>query len=74
MEEDTPENCFLIIQLYNENSRSVKNAFPALLPFYGQRKKPPEYAIKAIVTNDQTSFTLVDINIAVEEANLFIHS
>ena len=49
------------IEFYYQNARSVKKVHCALLPFYGQFNRPTEAAIRAIVTEFCTKFTLSDI-------------
>jgi hypothetical protein len=57
----TNEQRLQIIQFYYQNSCSVKKVYRALLPIYGQFNRPTEGAIRALVTEFRTKFTLLDI-------------
>ena len=54
----TNEQRLQIIELYYQNSCSVKKVHRTLLPFYDQINRPTEAAIRAIGTKFRTKFTL----------------
>ena len=62
MERLTPEKRLLIVQLYYENSRSVKNVFCALRSTYGQHNRLTERTIRNTITHNETQHSLLDNN------------
>lgn len=60
MERLTPEQRLQIVQLYYENSRSVKNVFRALRSTYGQHNRPTERTIRNTITHLETQHSLLD--------------
>ena len=60
MERLTPEQRLQIVQLYYENSRSVKNVFRALRSTYGQHNRPTERTIRHTIIHQETQYSLLD--------------
>ena len=60
MERLTSEQRLQIVQLYYENSRSVKNVFRALCSTYGQHNRPTERTIRNTITHLETQHSLLD--------------
>lgn len=61
MDRLEPEQRLQIVELYYQNSCSVKNVFRLLRPVYGRHNRPSERAIQQIVDKFRTSFTLLDL-------------
>ncbi|XP_055308848.1 uncharacterized protein LOC129572772 [Sitodiplosis mosellana] len=60
MERLTPAQRLQIVQLYYENSRSVRNVFRGLRSTYGQHHRPTEPTIRNTIAKLETQFTLLD--------------
>ena len=60
MERLTPEQRLQIVQLYYENSRSVKNVFRALRSTYSKHNWPSQRTIRNTITHLKTQHSLLD--------------
>ena len=60
VEKLTPEQRLQIVQLYYENSRSVKNVFRAIRSTYGQHNRPTKRTIRKTITHLKTQHSLLD--------------
>jgi len=56
----TPEQRLQIVQIYFQNSASVRNTFRALRPFYRRQDRPSEQLIRLTVERFRSTFTLLD--------------
>ncbi|QQP49937.1 Putative DD41D transposase [Caligus rogercresseyi] len=61
MERLTNEQRLQIVEIYYQNSCSVKNVHRLLRPYYGRHNRPCESTIRAVITKFRTKFTLLDI-------------
>lgn len=59
MQRLTPEQRLQIVQLYYENSRSVKNVFRAIRPIYGPHNRPTERTIRHTINKLETQYSLL---------------
>ncbi|KAK9876160.1 hypothetical protein WA026_011276 [Henosepilachna vigintioctopunctata] len=64
MKRLTNEQRLQIVEIYYQNSCSVKNVYRLLRPlppYYGRHNRPGESTIRAVITKFRTKFTLLDI-------------
>ena len=66
----TNEQRLQIIEFYYQNECSVKKVHRALLPFYGQFRRPSLSAIRGVVMKFRTKFTLLDIKPSTRSCNV----
>lgn len=60
MQRLTPEQRLQIVEIYFQNSRSVRQTYRALRPHYGAHNRPSEQLIRNTMDRFMSTFTLMD--------------